>query len=273
MNDREDNKKCVVCDKTTKVRVKCGRCCVTFYCGTECQRKHWQNGHKENYQAPPKYSEQCLVCSEQTKLRCGKCNKAAYCSTGCQKLHWHKKHKIECKGSKILESKDTLFNYLNKKVAKDIDYKIDTSSSSSSAPNLIPKRYFNNINELEQTNLPLPPHLQNMQELLTKCETNDQNDIIDSDADYELEEQTDLVSLQHLEEELSVINDDNTNPILCGDNNHILLELSRHNERNCISPNCNVKSRAKKRTDQELKEFVYEQPLMELQVSFLEFVI
>ena len=34
----------------------CGKCKITFYCGSECQRTHWKAGHKKNCKTPEERS-------------------------------------------------------------------------------------------------------------------------------------------------------------------------------------------------------------------------
>ena len=34
----------------------CGKCKITFYCGTECQKKHWKGGHKKHCKTPEERS-------------------------------------------------------------------------------------------------------------------------------------------------------------------------------------------------------------------------
>ena len=34
----------------------CGKCKITFYCSTECQKKHWKGGHKKHCKTPEERS-------------------------------------------------------------------------------------------------------------------------------------------------------------------------------------------------------------------------
>ena len=34
----------------------CGKCKITFYCGSECQRTHWKAGHKKHCKTPEQRS-------------------------------------------------------------------------------------------------------------------------------------------------------------------------------------------------------------------------
>ena len=34
----------------------CGKCLITFYCGSECQRTHWKAGHKKHCKTPEERS-------------------------------------------------------------------------------------------------------------------------------------------------------------------------------------------------------------------------
>ena len=34
----------------------CGKCKITFYCGSECQRTHWKAGHKKHCKTPEERS-------------------------------------------------------------------------------------------------------------------------------------------------------------------------------------------------------------------------
>jgi hypothetical protein len=47
---------CASCGRGCEPEVKlktCSRCKSSFYCGEDCQRKHWKQGHKSSSGAPP----------------------------------------------------------------------------------------------------------------------------------------------------------------------------------------------------------------------------
>jgi hypothetical protein len=99
--------------------LRCGRCENTWYCGTDCQKVHWQShkgpckeaaakksggggeegGGVHPPASPPSEadSNDCAGgCGEPAELRCSICAGAKYCGQECQKKHWPE-HKGPCK--------------------------------------------------------------------------------------------------------------------------------------------------------------------------------
>lgn len=89
---------CACCDKyITDKRLFCGKCCIVVYCGAECQKEHWDKGHREQCGLPG-----CGFCGKvpEKPMKCGKCLQVTYCSKHCQTRDWHSgkhPHKKKCK--------------------------------------------------------------------------------------------------------------------------------------------------------------------------------
>lgn len=88
---------CAMCGKCTpqeQKRLFCGQCKWAVYCGAECQKQHWQQGHKElcGKQA------HCAACFKllEVPMKCTRCNAVWYCNKAHQTWHWKKGHKRDC---------------------------------------------------------------------------------------------------------------------------------------------------------------------------------
>ena len=102
-----DRNLCHNCGTKSDKLKKCTRCGKTWYCGKECQIKHWKE-HKTVCRPPsgqPTVTKQpvvelptkCSNCGKETSFlkRCGGCQLAAYCTKECQRNDWAR-HKITC---------------------------------------------------------------------------------------------------------------------------------------------------------------------------------
>ena len=96
---------CAVCGKHTPLEQKrlfCGKCKVAVYCGQQCQKKHWDEGHRElcGKQA------MCAACGKllAQPMTCGTCKAVWYCDRAHQKWDWQRKggHKEKCTPCKPL---------------------------------------------------------------------------------------------------------------------------------------------------------------------------
>jgi hypothetical protein len=77
---------CSCCDKAiTGKRLFCGQCKIAVYCGTDCQKQHWSEVHREQCGKPG-----CAFCGKMPKkpMKCGKCLQVVYCQKECQIRHW-----------------------------------------------------------------------------------------------------------------------------------------------------------------------------------------
>ena len=107
--DPPDPTRCVVCfghAKEGSNRV-CGACGTVRYCGRECQRAHWDGGHKESCsrrrQRRDKIARRlCDVCGRQADLdgprlpTCSACDLRRYCDESCQAADWAAGHRSNC---------------------------------------------------------------------------------------------------------------------------------------------------------------------------------
>jgi tetratricopeptide (TPR) repeat protein len=83
---------CNQCETVSDALEICPACCRAWYCGAECQYKHW-----------PIHKPLCYVCFRCGKvlnrddifLRCSRCKTTKYCGSECQKDDWNE-HKKTC---------------------------------------------------------------------------------------------------------------------------------------------------------------------------------
>ena len=87
---------CACCGKSAdQKRFFCGKCGIAVYCGKQCQKQHWDEGHRELCGT----QKTCSACKKllDKKMKCGKCNAVFYCNKEHQTWHWkHGGHKKEC---------------------------------------------------------------------------------------------------------------------------------------------------------------------------------
>ena len=93
---------CGNCGSTENLS-NCGRCKITQYCCSPCQKQHWANGHAQVCKSPDERSvkqETCDCCGIEGKQSvCARCKIAKYCSKACQSKQW-KSHKPNCSTEK-----------------------------------------------------------------------------------------------------------------------------------------------------------------------------
>jgi len=85
---------------------KCPKCKETFYCGPQCQKAHWQAGHRSACKAPSpavmekpesKPASTCGACGKEgVSKTCSGCKQVKYCNRTCQSQHWKGGHKARC---------------------------------------------------------------------------------------------------------------------------------------------------------------------------------
>ena len=86
---------CACCGKSAEYkRLFCGKCNIAVYCGKQCQKLHWDEGHRELCGE----QKMCAACKKllDTRLMCNRCNDAWYCNKAHQTWHWKHGHKKEC---------------------------------------------------------------------------------------------------------------------------------------------------------------------------------
>ena len=95
---KKANIKCSYCGESLLKMKKCARCGGTWYCGRECQVKHWRE-HKAVCK-PPAPELRCSNCGNKNSFitQCGDCKAACYCSEGC----WSK-HKLSCPAHTVVQ--------------------------------------------------------------------------------------------------------------------------------------------------------------------------
>ena len=94
---RESRSRCTYCGETATKLKKCTGCGKTWYCGKDCQTKHWKD-HKKVCKPPvAELPTNCSNCGKETAFlkRCGACQNAAYCTKECQRNDWTR-HKLSC---------------------------------------------------------------------------------------------------------------------------------------------------------------------------------
>lgn len=103
MDSEHGIKICKVCLKRTDDVHLCIGCTQVAYCSKACQRKDWQDGHKDNCgeidaSAEDNSGTRCWFCQKSpNKIKiCQGCLSAYYCDAVCQKSDW-KKHKARCR--------------------------------------------------------------------------------------------------------------------------------------------------------------------------------
>jgi hypothetical protein len=77
---------CACCDKVIiGKRLFCGQCKIAVYCGTDCQKQHWSEVHREQCGKPG-----CALCGKipEKPMKCGRCLQVVYCQKECQIRHW-----------------------------------------------------------------------------------------------------------------------------------------------------------------------------------------
>ena len=81
---------CCVCGGASPT-TKCP-CADAWYCGSECQRKHWYEGNPSHRRscALRKLARTriCFACGTYAACNRCLCGNAWYCSSSCQKKHW-----------------------------------------------------------------------------------------------------------------------------------------------------------------------------------------
>ena len=93
----EQEKKCGYCSSKPDKLKKCTGCGRTWYCGKNCQTKHWKD-HKKVCKPPvAELPTKCFNCGKETAIlkRCIACQVATYCSKECQRNDWTR-HKLSC---------------------------------------------------------------------------------------------------------------------------------------------------------------------------------
>jgi hypothetical protein len=89
---------CAECGKFTpkeQRRLFCAQCHIAVYCGPECQKKHWKEGHRELCGQ----QRWCQACGKllEKPLFCARCGTVCYCDKDHQKHDWKWSHKKKCK--------------------------------------------------------------------------------------------------------------------------------------------------------------------------------
>jgi hypothetical protein len=89
---------CAECGKFTpkeQRRLFCSQCHIAVYCGPECQKKHWKQGHRELCGQ----QRWCQACGKllEKPLFCGRCRTVCYCDKAHQEHDWKRNHKKICK--------------------------------------------------------------------------------------------------------------------------------------------------------------------------------
>ncbi len=86
---------CASCGKSAEYkRLFCGKCGIAVYCGKQCQKKHWDEGHRKLC----RQQKTCGACKKllEKPMKCGKCSAVFYCNKEHQTWHWKHGHKKTC---------------------------------------------------------------------------------------------------------------------------------------------------------------------------------
>ena len=82
---------------------RCGACRAVRYCTVECQRDHWEDGHREICSVVrARRRRTCDVCgafaghNQPSFSVCGACGKRRYCGEACQIADWEAGHARKC---------------------------------------------------------------------------------------------------------------------------------------------------------------------------------